>query len=263
MSTEKIIRNQAKKSLSGNWTTIIAAIIFISAALILADDLFYAVSFYFKLINTETGIVVSQREWIYNIVLAGLITVLFLISPVFNGFLKLTSNVAIYDRTEIYDLFYFFRGARRYFKTLLLNLILSLFCILLCYGLDLYAFVAYFLNADLRDGLGFDIITLALLGAMIISNVVKILVYLIFMHYPLMAYSMNDCLPLGRYIYGFIGFSLRNLGAAIKLLLSFLGWIALCFFIVPALYVLPYLAVSMSNSAKWLFSLEKNRGLLC
>lgn len=35
-----------------------------------------------------------------------------------------------------------------------------------------------------------------------------------------------------------------------------LGWIALCFFIIPTLYVVPYLAVTLMNSARWLFAMN-------
>jgi hypothetical protein len=45
-------------------------------------------------------------------------------------------------------------------------------------------------------------------------------------------------------------------------MLSFAGWFALCFFVVPALYVLPYFAVAAANSARWLFEMERSGGRL-
>ena len=33
----------------------------------------------------------------------------------------------------------------------------------------------------------------------------------------------------------------------------------LCFFVVPAFYVLPYISTSFATSAKWLISIEKGR----
>ena len=42
-------------------------------------------------------------------------------------------------------------------------------------------------------------------------------------------------------------------------MISFSGWLLLCFFVVPALYVIPYVSVSALTSAKWLFQLDERR----
>ena len=44
----------------------------------------------------------------------------------------------------------------------------------------------------------------------------------------------------------------RNTIRYAKLLLSFLPWFLLCFFVVPALYVIPYFGASCAVSAKWM-----------
>ncbi len=51
----------------------------------------------------------------------------------------------------------------------------------------------------------------------------------------------------------------KNFGNTMKLYFGFAGWIALCFFVVPAFYVLPYISTSFATSAKWLISIEKGR----
>ena len=101
---------------------------------------------------------------------------------------------------------------------------------------------------------------IVLILAMAISVIIKVLIYLVFVHYPLNAYAQDESKSVVKYAFGYIGFSLRNLWKTIKLIFSFIGWIALCFFVVPAFYVLPYILVSMSYSAKWLFTLNRNRG---
>lgn len=258
MSTEKIIRNQAKKSLVGNWSVIIFAVMAVCASAILLESVLYFIGYYFKLYDIETGVVYGQRKLIYYIVSIAVGVAGVFASPLINGVLKMSGNVALYNNTEINDVFYYFKGVKRYFKTLCINIALAVLCVVLFYGLDVYELACYLLKADLHKDFGFDIITLVLIGAFLVSIVIKILIYLIFVHYPLMAYSLDDSKKVFKYIFGYMGFSVKNLGKTIKLMLSFTGWIALCFFVVPAFYVLPYLLVSATNSAKWLFLLDKS-----
>ncbi|MCH5304747.1 MAG: hypothetical protein J1E41_07780, partial [Ruminococcus sp.] len=42
------------------------------------------------------------------------------------------------------------------------------------------------------------------------------------------------------------------------LFFTFLAWIASCFFVIPALYVIPYFITSFANSSKWLIRLYKD-----
>ena len=43
-----------------------------------------------------------------------------------------------------------------------------------------------------------------------------------------------------------------------KLCLSFLPWIASCYFVLPMFYVVPYFTESLATSAKWLIKLYKD-----
>ena len=42
-----------------------------------------------------------------------------------------------------------------------------------------------------------------------------------------------------------------------KLIATFLVWIASCIFVLPGLYVIPYLTTSMGTTSKWLINLYK------
>lgn len=263
MSTEKIIKCQAKKSLKGNWIIVIAAVVFVCVVLILAQNLIYMFGLLFRLIDKNSGIVLRTKELQYFVLEASVFTALFFASPVINGIYRIVYNIAKTDSAVINDMFFFFKNARRYFRTLLLNLLIGVVAVFFGYGFDPYFFATKILKADLQNNAGFNIITFVLVAALIASVIIKILIYLIFIHFQMFAYAANDSLPLMKYILGVLKFSFRHLGATLKLLLSFTGWIALCFFVVPAFYTAPYFAVSMAVSAKWLFSLDKDRGLLC
>ena len=262
MSTEKAIKNQAKESLRGNTLTVIAAIVFFCVILIAADSLTSLAAEV-----TQAAFADTQSEWLRQPVLTVLCGVVFiavfLLSPIVNGIFKMFCNIALYNKTELSDMFFYFRSPAAYLKTCELNIFLTAFYMILSYGFDIYHYAVTIAGRDLQDATEFGIIEITLAAALVLTVVIKILIYLIFVHYQLLAYAMFDNIPVAKAAFGMFGFSLRHLGAAIKLLASFIGWIALCFFVVPAFYVLPYLLASMSTSAKWLFSLDKDRGLLC
>ena len=263
MSTEKIIRQQAKESLRSNWVIIIAAVVAFCTALIAIEGLFYLVCLQFKIIDVETGAVNEKKQMMYYLVLIAQFVLFLIVSPAINGIVKMIYNTSAHGKAEIYDMFFFFAKAGRYFKTILLNLFFVSVFSVFSFGLDVYGYLSMILDKSIYDGLHFDIASFVLLGSYLVSLVIKALVYFIFVHYPLVAYSMNSNVPYGKYFFGFFVFSIRHLGVTLKLFFSFIGWLALCFFVVPAFYVFPYVAASMVNSAKWLFVLEKDRGAVC
>lgn len=263
MSTEKIIRQQAKKSLRSNWVNIIASVLAFCTVLIAIEGLFYLFCILFKLVDIETGVENESTLLFYCLAIAVAFVLFLFVSPIINGIIRMVYCTSALGKAEIYDMFFFFRNGGRYFKTILLNLFLSAFFGVLSFGLDVHGYLSMIFDRSIYDGLSFDVISFALLGAYIVSLLIKVLIYFLFIHYPLVAYSMNSGANYGKYFFGYIGFSAKNLWKTLRLFFSFAGWIALCFFVVPAFYVLPYLATSMVNSAKWLFALEKDRGVIC
>lgn len=264
MSTEKVIKNQAKDSLKNNWSVIIAAVLAVCVIMLLIHALLYGFGFFAKAIDTDTGLIKEGKKLIFSIAACSALTVAILISPLINGLFKMFCNTSLYSRTEISDLFFFFKGAKRYFKTLVINITLIFIFSVLSYGLDAYSYTCYLLGASLKSGFSFDFNTLLLILLFIVSVIIKAIIYLIFVHFPLVAYSFDDSLPATKYMFGYIGFSFRHFASTLKLVLSFLGWIVLsCALVVPAFYALPYLMTSLTTSAKWLFSLERNRGVIC
>lgn len=263
MNTERTIRNQAKKLLEGNWITIIASIAVLCASLILMQSILLLTMFVCNVIDFNTFEIIKSKEWIAGCIFIGIYFLAFLLSPLINGIYKIVCNISINQKGYITDIFYFF-GRRKYIKTLCLNLVISTIFFLVCTVFDFYSYVSYFAETMLKENPFFGIIINILLAVLwMVSEAAKIFAYLVFVHYSLIAYSFNDSMQLKEYVIGMYSFSFRNLGAALKMLLGFAGWIALCFFVVPALYVLPYIMTSMTVSAKWLFALDKDRGLLC
>ena len=245
MSTEKIIKKQARLALRGNWSVMIAAVAVVCTVLILIEALFYFFCFFSGIVNVNTGAVVK-----FLLILN--------ISPLINGVVRLFCNASLGKDADIFELFYFFRSAKRYLKTLLVNFVLMLIYSVLSYAFDAYFYASQALNADLIRDFNFNLITLALVGAFLATVIIKAAVFLLFAYYPTIAYSFNDSLPARRYMFGFIGFSFRHFAESAKLVLSLVGWIVFsCLLVVPVIYTLPYAGVSAATSAKWLFSLYK------
>lgn len=265
MGTEKTIKNQAKKLLAGNWGSIIAVIVLVCIGAIALDTAGTLIAFLLRIYNTSGEFVNTDRNHtLYNYILTGEFIVFILFSPVINGIFKMFSNISLYGKTEISDAFFYFKNSLRYFKSCIFNLILSFIYILLITLTDLaYGCLEDAVGKNLQDMANFDIINIILIGVMVLVIALKILFYFVFVHYQIFAFATFDNISIPKCVFGMYGFAFRHLGSAIKMIFSFAGWILLCFFVVPAFYVFPYLAVSMANSAKWLFAYDKDRGILC
>lgn len=265
MTTEKTIKLQAKKSLAGNWCNIIAAVVLWCVLLITVDVVGTLSGFLLGVYNGSGELVMTgNKKILLNFIYIGEFVVLVFFSPIINGIFKMFSNVSLYGRTEIYDAFFYFRNSYRYFKACVFNLILaSIFMFFNALTRFAYGLLESAVGRSLQEIADFDIISVMLVFAMVAVVVLNILFYLIFVHYQLFTFAYFDNISILMCVFGMYGFAFRHLGSAIKMIFSFIGWILLCFFVVPAFYVLPYMAVSMADSAKWLFAYDKDRGLLC
>ena len=259
MSTEKFIKKQSRDYLSGNWLTIISAVFTVCAVLIVLEGIFYLITVYFKIMNVETGAVYEGREWIYAIMLLAVSLTGVLLSPLINGIYKMAGNLVQRKPCEASDMFYFFGNLKRYMRTVVINVALSVFFIFFSELTNVFNYTCLLLNADYYRDFGLNLTTLALFLAGVVTLVIKGLLYMIIMNYPLIAYALDDSKGVFRYIFGYIGLSFKHIWKTIKLFLSFMGHIVLCFFVAPAIYVLPYLLTALTNSAKLVFELEQNR----
>lgn len=243
MSNERIIKQQARQALKGNLSVLIAGMGAVAVMVLMLDLVLQIPAIMLHLVDTETGLVKDgmQLNYVLLAVAAAILSVL--ASPLFNGFLKLAANTAVQKSCGITDMFYYFGNPVRFFKTVLINMALCCIFVVLTEPVGVVC--------DSFDDLWFA-------PALTVGLVLwRIIVYIFLIHYPLAAYTLNDSRALPHYLFGYIEFSFRHCGALIKLLLTMAGWIALCFFVVPAVYVVPYLAVVLMNSARWLLAVNQ------
>ncbi len=256
MSTEKLIKAQSKKYLSGNWITVISAILALCTIAVTLEATFWLVTIFFGIVSLETGVVNEGKELLYTAVLLSELLAGILLSPIVNGIYKMFAKLVTQKSCEIDDMFYFFGNFGRYSRAVLMNI--ALFMLFMFFGelTNVYNYACILLDSNYFQSFGFNFETLLFAVAGVVTLVIKALLYLIILNYPLIAYGLDDSKSIKKYILGYIGLSFKNLWKTSKLVLSFIWLIMLCFFVAPAFYVVPYLLTSLTNSAKWLFEIE-------
>lgn len=253
MNKEKLIKIQARQALKGNIVPIIAGCLLVCLVAILIENAFSWVLIALNWYDFSTDEVKSGFEFGANLLEMGVFALGWLFSPLVNGTVFAAANAAIHKKNAATDIFRYFTSPKRYFKTLVLNLLLLL---LFSVPAALFNFPQY-VEWIFGDSLTGFWAGAAPVLANVCMAVMMVLIYMIFVHYPLMLYAVDDSMNPLRCAFGFIGFSFRHFGALFKLLLSMFGWIALCFFVAPMFYSVPYLLVACANSARWLYSSRK------
>lgn len=256
MKAEKQVKEQARAALKGNWTVVLAAAGVTFAAFMLAQVVISVLLIAFQDVDFNTGEVRDAESPAYLATAFGGVLLMLAGSPLLNGFLKTAANVAVKKDCQITDVFFYFRGAGRYFRTLLMNLLLYLLFAFTFGVLNVSRYLEAFFPDWFKDVSVLTPEGAAVIAAGVVSGLIGALMYMLFVHWPLMYYALHDDATIGKTVFGTLGFSFRHFGKTLRLALSFAGWLALCFFVVPAFYVLPYFSVSAVLSAKWLFALE-------
>lgn len=186
---------------------------------------------------------------------------MFFLTPLINGFFKSAYTVAHNEIPSFWEIFSFFKSPKLYFKTILLNLIFVVILSLAFFAFDFGYLVTMITDSLKTSNTALTTLITAVLN--IVFGAVSVLlisfVYLFFINYAMFLFiddsNSNVFCCFGKGVKMFV----KNFGNTMKLYFGFAGWIALCFFVVPAFYVLPYISTSFATSAKWLISIEKGR----
>lgn len=261
MNKEKLIKNQALTSLKGSWIILIAMVLTISAVMIAIYSMGSIVQLITKSLDTATGMAKSGKEFTFTLISIIDLVVMFFLTPLINGFFKSVYTVAHNEIPSFWEIFSFFKSPKLYFKTILLNLIFVVILSLAFFAFDFGYLVTMITDSLKTSNTALTTLITAVLN--IVFGAVSVLlisfVYLFFVNYAMFLFiddsNSNIFCCFGKGVKMFV----KNFGNTMKLYFGFAGWIALCFFVVPAFYVLPYISTSFATSAKWLISIEKGR----
>lgn len=264
MKIEKQIRFQAKDALKNKWVSPISGLFVIIAAITLLVNLVYSAGFLTNIFNEE-GNLKNGFDIAFTTIVCTAVLIAVLISPLLNGFMKICYSLSKEEDTGFGDVFYFFLG-NKYFQTLQFNLIISvriIFNILI--GLIPFFIlnsITYFFSIQLlttvaaNDIFGYVSTALFILGIIIgvLLSIKLIISEFVFIEND--GENLSDVFKTSRAVLKKHKTDLNNL------FYSFIPWIALCFFVLPSLYVIPYFTTSFATTSKWLIKLQKEGNTL-
>ncbi len=257
MNKNKVIKQQARLLLKGNWVPVISSFVIVILALLAVVYTQYTVLYAFDQINAD-GELYKSFSFTLLITAAATAAALTLISPLVNGAVRLCAKLTLDRTANISEMFYFFKSFQIYAKTAFLNFIIFWFYIILSSALNPYLYASALMGVTLEDkGVGSDPRGWILAAAFAVSVIIDLLLYLIVLHYPLLVYAFEPQRGVCGCTVLLLPFIFRNLGKALSLTISFFGWALLCFFVVPVLYVAPYYAVASADSVKWMLQSQE------
>lgn len=262
MNTEKTVRKQAKKVLEGNRSVIISEVMVAVLA-------FLTGLFAFSLAMSVAGLYgvknPNQTQQMLTMIF-GLVFFAFVVVclPLINGVYRSVCNVVRGRECSPLDVFYYYKKPKLFFKSVILDVISVGLFFIISGLLNVFNYLSAVSDKIIDNSPSLTaVVAVLLVLAFIVSTVVVVVCYIIFVHYTFLAYGFNEHLPLGVYLPRMMAFSIKNFIPTIKLFIGFIGWAALCFFVVPAFYAVPYFLTTSAMSAKWLFELEGSRDIIC
>ncbi|MGN1131818.1 MAG: hypothetical protein ACI4RL_02845 [Ruminococcus sp.] len=247
INVEQTIKKQALCYLGkNNWGNGVAGLFIVLLPLIILYMLFGTISLLAGLAGFS-----DYSQQILGIILDSLyLPVLVFASPLATGYLRMCYNITKGENTsELRDIFYFFSGGR-YGKCLSLNLhiIVRMIChLFIIFIVPVFCALCYRFTGS--PVLFYGSIFLIVLG------VIEAFLYFTKYTVTLSVYfegesiDCGDILRLGNEFY-------RDKKKNTQfLLVTFSPLVLLCFFVVPIIFVVPYICVSLMNNGKWITSL--------
>lgn len=248
LSPQANVRAQAREALRGQWVQAVIAFVILLLPLSLIDGMCTAIiCAVVSLIADETAQMVTAGLIIYPLMLAAG----YLLSPLFNGYIRMYYRNGVDGRMDIRDLIYFFdRG--RYVRALRFNLSfavrMALPFLLFFSPVVAYSLICSRMSSDFVDSVLYAdcYFILCVLSAILVA------IYSLKYLFAFIAFSENTELSNSEIFHNAKQINRLYSGSAVKLLFSYAPWILLCMTILPILYVGPYLTQGMCIGAKWM-----------
>ena len=254
MNKEKSIRQQAKASLRDSWAVAIAGLLTVFASF-LASFLLFALLY---TISDASGLLsLSGGNFFAILIIVISLVSLFMLSPLINGFQRICYKISVDSEVDFSEEFYFFSSTKSYLSAIHFNAII----LLKKFAFFAVALFPFIILCVLRSGTtlnflsddAFNVLFCVLLTLGIAAGILLTVKYLFseFVFASGELGTIDEVFEISNLIQKKHSRDIR------RLVYTFAGWIALCFFVVPVFYVAPYLYTSAATSSKWLFSLYK------
>ena len=251
MNPEKMIKTEAKRRLSGRWPAAIFSLIlmlFVPMIAMLLVSTAYSV-----IEGTKTTELFSKEpvKGVFFVLLhAAAVAVILLLSPLYCGFARYCGKAACGEESTIDDAFAFFENSRTYRNTVVYMaslLLKALGILLVC---EAPALVLYIIGGDssYKDTLNYVAVAFAIVG---------LCAAFIWLHRFAFEVMLFTC-------YDYDGISAVKVGALaarghvsklIRLTVSFVPWLLSTYFVVPLLYICPYITCAYFTATKYIINM--------
>lgn len=253
MNIAKKIKQQALSCLGkDNWATAIGGffIICLPAVLII---LFQGLAISTMQLFWDLDNLTMIQNSITAFLELAMVLVFLLSTPMITGYLKLCYNISNGNRANISDVFYYYRN-KRFGKCFFLNLKIIVRIILhflLVIIPALFALELYFFSHT-QNNL-FFVLAVFFLSAAAVETIFYSTKYTVI---PVIMFE-DESLSVKDVFYLGTTFIKDKLGNTKTLLFTFFPHFLLCFFVVPWIFIFPYITVSFMTNSKWISELHK------
>lgn len=247
MGIEKYVKNEAKESLKGNWVKAILSVFvicLIPLISLLIVDIAYSVvcGDEESLVEVFSNSPVSGAFFIVFSIVA--VAAVLALSPLMTGFVRLFYSLANDKKCDMSDIFYFFESKRKYEKAVKFMTVVIIEGVLFTLACEIPAALALVFSEG-SEGMFALGILLAFLG------VIMAFIILHRFAFPMILFSYYECSIKQSFVYGSL-VSKKYCSSLIKLTATFVPMILLTYFVVPFVYVYPYMTCSYMVSSKYL-----------
>lgn len=248
MSPSAIIRSQARKTLKGNYVAAVSAFVILLLPLYIVMGLDAIIEAF--LLQGIDGTILFNVLAIVTITPLTVVTVV-LLSPLFNGYIRLFYQAALTQKFQMSELFYYFESGR-YVRTLHLNLALFVRLMLPALLFFLPVFIYHILCFSFMQSFTETVLYKDFAFILTILSAVLLILYSLKYFLVLTLYCVNGQTGNKDLFNASKTIMKEQRHAAAQLIFSFTPWFLLCLLILPALYVVPYFTQSLCIGAKWM-----------
>lgn len=264
MNAESFVKNEAKSILrNGNWIKAVVAVMVLCLVPLIGS---LVASIAYGLASTDgdfsTDVLTSSPLIMVFFVLFQLIAVVavVLLSPLMNGCVRMFFGMADGKEAGLSDIFYFFETKERYISSIkfMVGIIVKVLVItilfqiptIIAYGISISAYHKNFARSeDLGIVNALSVVAVVLLVLGLIIAICTCMRYV----FDVVLFSYYGCDEKQSKTIG-AQVSKKHTMSLVKLTVSFIPWLLLLFFVVPFLYVFPYMMCAYSVSVKYLFN---------
>ena len=252
LSPQAAVRAQARAALQHNYARGIAAMVTALLPAFLIDAAMMLLVCCYRLFGSEAfhGHFNTQILF-YLTAYPVLITAGVLVSPFFNGYVRVYYRNAFTGEMDLRDLYYYFEEGR-YSRTLRLNLSFLLRMLLpgILFFLPVAAYEAISLSLD-NDFYG-SVIYSDFFFILSVLSIILLTLYSL-KYFTVFTLSVEDETRGIKELFRQSKRIMRNHTTdAAKLIFSYTPWMLLCITVLPLLYVVPYMTQGLCIGAKWM-----------